>query len=257
MESSATIIPPHGFEPGLGPALGSSISVIIPVHNESLSIRAVLDDVVRVLGNRARVEVLVVDDGSTDDSAAIVAAHADPRIRLIRTTRRQGSGAAKRIGIHEATGDLILWIDGDGSYAPEDLRQLIDATAHADQVVGARSTDHGDLAWLRRAVKSSICSLVSRLWRTPIPDVNSGMRAFRRSALLAILPQLPHGFSCCTTATLASFNLEQRVVFVPIGYHTRTKGSVSKFHPIADTWRLLLVIWRQWRTRQRVNGAAG
>ena len=230
-----------------------SLSVIIPVHNEALTIMGVLTDLKEAFADLgSELEVIVVDDASTDDSGLAVR-KAGSFVTLIRNPRRLGSGRARRIGSEVASGEYVAWIDGDGTYAVADLLKLFDGIGDADQVVGARRSDFGPLRLLRVSIKCFNNLLASLLWGRRIKDLNSGLRIFRREALMDVLPELPSGFSCTSTATLAGLNRGQRLVELPISYKPRLRGGKSKFHPITDTWRLWRVVFvqclKRWRSR--------
>lgn len=224
------------------------LSVVIPVHNEATALAALLNELTIKLELLAPGgwEILVVDDGSTDDSIPVTKL---PGIRFFRHPRRSGSGAARKTGTRAATGGMIAWIDGDGTYSVNALTAAISALGDADQVIGVRSTDHGRLRVLRLAVKNGTARLAGWLWKISIPDLNSGLRIFRRTSITAWIDELPDGFSCTTTATLAALNHRQRLVFLPIAYGARGTESHSKFHPLWDTLRLWRVVWRCWLRR--------
>jgi polyisoprenyl-phosphate glycosyltransferase len=192
--------------------------------------------------SETELEIVVVDDGSTDDSLTCVTGLTDPRIIICQHLHRRGSGAARRTGVQASTGDIVVWIDGDGTYTQSDLGRLTELIGPYDQVIGVRQADFGEWLLLRRLVKWAINRSVSALWRARIPDVNSGLRAFKRASIMQILNHLPDGFSCATTATLSALNRGHQVAFFPISYHPRSKCSRSKFHPVFDTLRLLRVI---------------
>jgi len=219
------------------------LSVIVPVHNEGRVLAGFLAELNEVLAGLSprRYEIIVVDDASTDfalnDCATSVA------LKVIRLASRGGSGAARKRGVEMAQGSVIAWIDGDGTYIPASLIPLLEQLENADQVIGARGTDHGSLKWVRLLVKKASFLFASLLWLRWIPDLNSGLRVFRRECLQEWVHQLPDGFSCTSTATLAALSHQQRVVFVPISYLSRTNGAESKFHPVFDTlklWRAVL-----------------
>jgi glycosyltransferase involved in cell wall biosynthesis len=193
-------------------------------------------------------EVIVVDDGSTDCTLSACAEDLS-WVRVIRHETRRGLGSAFKTGIAAARGDRIAWIDGDGTYDPRSLVMLLNQMESFDQVVGARSTDYGRFKWPRLVVKRASYLVASALWGRWIPDLNSGLRVFRRESLLAWAGELPDGFSCSTTATLAALNRRQRVAFVPIPYHARACNVPSKFRPVVDTFRLWRVIFRQCANR--------
>ena len=102
----------------------------------------------------------------------------------------------------------MAWTDADGTYCPADLLALVEelSAGGAEQVIGARPGDHGRFARTKYFIKRATAQAVGRLWGVNIPDLNSGLRVFRRAALLAWVNQLPNGFSCTSTATLAALN---------------------------------------------------
>lgn len=228
------------------------LSVVVPVFNESDSLDSVLTELKSVLSGAGQYtsEVIVVDDGSTDGTSSICAGHS-AWVRLIRQETRHGVGASLKTGIAAARGERIAWIDGDGTYDPHSLLVLLHGLGKADQAVGMRSTDHGRLKWLRLVVKHASFFTASVLWGRWIPDLNSGLRVFRRESLLAWAHELPAGFSCASTATLAALKRRQRIVFIPIPY--RARAAPSKFHPVVDTFRLWRVIFVQ-RFKRSVYG---
>jgi len=143
-------------------------------------------------------------------------------------------------------------MDADGTYRASDLRCLFNNISSADQLIGTRSRDFGRAGRVRFLVKSMIARIAALLWRrADLVDLNSGLRIFRRASLLEWLHDLPDGFSCTTTATLAALNRGQKVRFVPISYFPRDSGTKSKFHPFFDTARLLRAGWMQWRRKSK------
>lgn len=226
------------------------VSIVIPVHNEAVTLPALTAELVRLTPSvDALREILIVDDASTDASVDGVPGMF-PVVRVLRFASRRGSGSARKVGAEVARGALVAWIDGDGTYAAADLWRLVAEIGDADEIIGARAADFGRWRLLRLATKRVTCLIASALWRVPIPDLNSGLRVFRASALAEILPELPAGFSCTSTATLAALNRGHRVRFVPISYHPRIRGHTSKFHPVWDTFRLWRVVARQWHRRR-------
>ena len=162
-----------------------------------------------------------------------------------------GSGAARKRGSNAATGEIVIWVDGDGTYAPQDVLRLAQFSPSDDQIIGVRPCDFGRWRWLRLCVKGITARLVGVFWRTSIPDLNSGLRAFRRDCLQIWLDELPDGFSCTTTATLAALNHGQNVRFVSVSYFPRRENSHSKFHPLWDTLRLWRAVARCWGCRRK------
>ena len=226
----------------------TQLSVIIPVYEEARTITSVISEVasiVKILAPGAG-EILVIDDASSQP-VRLDGLVTSPSIRVIRRPRRGGSGAARKTGIAEAKGEWIAWIDGDGTYPAEDLARLWEARPDYDQVIGARPCDHGPLRWLRLSVKRLACLWAERRWKRAIPDLNSGLRLIRKSAASFWVDQLPDGFSCTTTATLAALAHRQRLAFVSIRYYARGPGAKSKFRPIRDTLRFFAVV-HKWKS---------
>lgn len=222
------------------------LSVIVPVYNEGASLGALLKSLDEALVCYApgHFEVIIVDDGS-DAVTKQALCDPPPGFRVITLSKRGGSGAARRLASRQARGGLCAWIDGDSTYGADDLIRLAQGIGTADQVVGCRGTDNGRCLWLRHLMKRSVCVMVSVIWRTRIPDLNSGLRVFKNQSMQRWLHEVPDGFSCTSTATLAALNHDQQVVFQAITYYPRPSETRSKFHPFYDTWRMLRVILRQ------------
>jgi glycosyltransferase involved in cell wall biosynthesis len=164
-------------------------------------------------------------------------------VRLIRFARNRGSGASRKAGTRAARGRVVVWTDCDLTYPNEDIPRLVATLDEGyDQVVGARTSEQGTLRALRVPAKWFIRKLASYLTSTPIPDLNSGLRAFRREVGLQYLHLLPAGFSCVTTLTLSFLANGYSVEYVPIEYFPR--AGRSKFHWWADTQRYLLQVVR-------------
>ena len=217
------------------------VSVVLPVFDECghlaeeiARIRAGLD------ASSYRYEVIVVDDGSTDGSSETLR-HLDG-IRLLSFATNRGSGAARRAGTRAARGRVVVWTDVDMTYPNGDIARLVKEMEGHDQVVGARTSEQGTLRLLRMPAKWFMRRLASHLTGTTIPDLNSGLRAFRRDVALQFLHLLPAGFSCVTTLTMSFLAGGYSVHYVPIEYSPR--AGRSKFHWWTDTRRYLLQIVR-------------
>lgn len=219
----------------------NKLSVVIPAHDEQQVIATTLNELRVVLDNAGNpYEIIVVDDGSTDSTANIVQAQKD--IRLIQHSIRRGYGTALKTGISKASGDLILIIDADGTYQAADIPRLLEHFDGYDMVVGSRNCKSAKIPLSRKPAKWFLAKLANYLVREKIPDLNSGMRVFRKSDIKVFWNILASGFSFTTTSTLAYFCNDMLVKYVPVNYHKR-KGK-SKIRPIADGLNFILLILR-------------
>ena len=193
-------------------------TVVIPAFNEAGAIGAV----VRALAASAPWrEILVVDDGSSDETAKEASAAG---ARVIRHPYNKGNGAAVKTGIRQACGAFILIADGDGQHRPSDAARLVSHLDEYDLVVGARSRrTHASTA--RRIGNATLNRLASFLTERPIPDLTSGFRAARRDALVEFIHLLPNGFSTPTTTTLAFIKAGYSVRFEPVDAAQREGAS--------------------------------
>jgi glycosyltransferase involved in cell wall biosynthesis len=215
---------PHGPE---------ATSIVIPAFNEAGAIGAVVRD----LDAAARWhEILVVDDGSTDQTGSeAVAAGA----RVIRHPYNKGNGAAVKTGIRQTTGAFVLIIDADGQHAPSDAARLVSHLGAYDLVVGARS-GRSQATASRRFGNALLNGIASYLTEQGIPDLTSGFRAARRECLVEFLHLLPNGFSTPTTTTMAFIKAGYSVRFEPVDA-ARRQG-VSKIRLGADGLQFFLIL---------------
>ena len=217
------------------------VSVVLPVFNECTHLEAEISRIRAALESSPYTyEIVVVDDGSTDGSAELLKQMDD--IRLITFTTNRGSGTARRIGTQEARGDVVVWTDVDMTYPNDEIPQLVKELEGYDQVVGARRTEEGTAKFIRVPVKWFIRKLAAYLVSTPIPDLNSGFRAFRRDVALQFIDMLPKGFSCVTTLTMSFLTNGYSVKYVPIDYAERSGR--SKFHWWRDTQQYITQVVR-------------
>ena len=208
-------------------------SIVIPAFNEAASIAALVADL-RSAGSWR--EILVVDDGSTDDTGASASAAG---ARVIRHPYNKGNGAAVKTGIRHAAGPFVLIVDADGQHQPSDAVRLVAQLADYDLVVGARSTE-SQASPARRLGNSALNWIASYLTEQPIADLTSGFRAARREHLLEFLHLLPNGFSTPTTTTLAFIKAGYSVRFEPIDAAQR-QGK-SKIRLGSDGVRFLVIL---------------
>ncbi|HEY7412792.1 MAG TPA: glycosyltransferase family 2 protein [Vicinamibacteria bacterium] len=211
----------------------ATVSVVIPAFNEEDGIAAVVEG----LRGGGWKEVLVVDDGSTDRTAAVAEAAG---ARVVRHPYNKGNGAAVKTGVREARGEVLLLMDADGQHAPEDARRLVEPIGTFDMVIGARAS--GDQAFTRALGNAVFRLLASWLTGRAIPDLTSGFRAVRRERLLEVLHLLPNGFSYPTTSCLALLKAGHNVTFVPIT--ARRRVGRSKIRALRDGVRFVLIIFK-------------
>ena len=223
------------------------LTVLLPAYNEQEAIRQVLEEIVEALsGEPIRYEIVVVDDASTDRTAELAERFARDcwqcPVRVIRCVENRGAGAARKVGIRQSRGDIVVMLDADGSYPAGSIPDLLRWFPAYDQVNGARTSEQGTLPWLRRPAKWFIRKLACYLTGYEIPDLNTGLKAFRRDAMLGWLWVVPDGFSCVTTMTLAFLTNGYAVKYVPTPYRVRIGR--SKFHPVKDTLSYLGTVLR-------------
>jgi glycosyltransferase involved in cell wall biosynthesis len=212
------------------------VTVVLPVYNEAGHVRAEVERIAAGLeASEYSYEIIVVDDGSTDGSTEEL--RSIDGIRLMRFATNRGSGSARKAGTRAARGRVVVWTDADMTHPNHEIPELVKELDGWDQVVGARISEQGTHKALRVPAKWFIRRLAQYLMERPIPDLNSGYRAFRRDVALQYLHLLPAGFSCVTTITMAFMANGYSVKYVPIEYSER--AGTSKFHWFRDTRRYL------------------
>lgn len=218
-----------------------AVSVLVPVFNEELAIESTIQRIHAALDDQQfDVEIIVVNDGSRDGTAEIL--RRMDGVTVIEHAGNRGYGASLKTGIRHARHPLIAIIDADGTYPIERLPELLRLMDDADMVVGARTGKRVKYPLLRCVPKWFLVRFAEWLTRRRIPDLNSGMRVFRKSVAERFLKIFPDGFSFTTTITVAMLTNGYRVHFEPIDYFTRVGR--SKIHPLRDTWRIAQVILR-------------
>ncbi|GAA3830660.1 glycosyltransferase family 2 protein [Sphaerisporangium flaviroseum] len=224
------------------------VTIVLPCYNEQ---DHVVEEVERICGamdvSGYTYELVAVDDHSTDETLLRLqeAAHRFPNMRIVPFHRNGGSGTVRRIGTQDARGEIVVWTDADMTYPNEripELVQVLEKDPAIDQVVGARTSEQGSHKILRVPAKWFIRKVAERLAGQEIPDLNSGLRAFRKSVSLPYLRLLPPGFSCVTTITLAFLSNQHDVHYMPIEYSKR--AGKSKFSFISDAYRYILQVLR-------------
>jgi glycosyltransferase involved in cell wall biosynthesis len=212
-----------------------AVSVVIPAMNEADAIGGV---VAELLAAAPWHEVIVIDDGSSDETA-VLAEQAGAVV--IRHPYNKGNGAAVKSGIRRATGEYVLIVDGDGQHQPADAQRLVARLGTFDLVVGAR-TSATQAGSIRRVGNQLLNRVASFLSDREIPDLTSGFRAARREYLLEFLHLLPNGFSTPTTTTLSFLRAGYNVAFEPV--EARGRQGVSKIRLSRDGPKFLLIMLR-------------
>jgi len=212
-----------------------SFSIVIPARNEAEGLRHLLPAVVAVLPGA---EVIVVDDGSTDDTRDICA---NFPVQVIAHPYPMGNGAAVKSGARAAMGDVLIFMDADGQHKPEDIPLLLEKFQEGyDMVVGARTS--GSQAGFHRAVANDFFSrFATWMVQQRVEDLTSGFRVVKADKFRKFLYLLPNGFSYPTTITMSFFRAGFSVAYVPIHTPRRISGR-SHVRPLRDGVRFLLII---------------
>jgi glycosyltransferase involved in cell wall biosynthesis len=213
----------------------ATISIVIPARNEAAGLRDLLPRLASLVPGT---EIIVVDDGSNDDTQAVCSASS---VSVLRHPYPMGNGAAIKTGARAAKGEIIVFMDADGQHKPEDVTALLNKFNDGyDMVVGARQS--GSQAGLHRAVANDVFSrFASWMVMQPIADLTSGFRVVRARRFRQFLYLLPNGFSYPTTITMSFFRAGYSVAYVPIHSPRRSSGT-SHIHPLRDGVRFLLII---------------
>lgn len=224
-----------------GQAKHVTLSVVIPAYNEEGGIKRTIERVRETLSAQPYdFDIIVVDDGSTDNTLAVAR---ETGVRVIESSVNRGYGATLKTGIAAGSSDYVAIIDADGTYPAEDLPRMLDIARdqEADMVVGDRGAAMKNVPLIRRPAKWMLNSLANYLAQRKIPDLNSGLRVFKRNALTPFIPLLPSGFSFTTTITMCMLSTEHNVAYTPITYGKRI-GS-SKIRP-SDFFNFILLVLR-------------
>lgn len=216
--------------------------MVIPAYNEEKEIIKVLDRLKKSLaGVTETCEVIVINDASTDNTEKALINRSD--IKLINNSRNLGYGASLKKGIGIAKHETIAIIDADNTYPAEEISNFLSFIGDYDMVVGARrKIIYPTLNWIKqwgRDVIDWLCSYLVGGW---IPDINSGLRVFKKSIVLRFINQLCDRFSFTTALTLLMFFNECKVKYLPIDYQTNQTESVSKVRIWRDGLRTFLII---------------
>ena len=216
------------------------VSILIPAYNEAENIAACLEKVQSVCDSlNEETEIIVIDDGSNDGTPETAGASG---VRVISHSHNRGYGAALKTGLKHSAGDAIVILDADLTYPAERIPELLERLKGTSMAVGARTGDSVHIPTIRRPAKWVLGRLANLVAGQKIPDLNSGLRAFRKDLALKYMHLYPDGFSFTTTLTLAALCDGHEVAFIPIDYAAR--GGRSKVRPIKDTLNFLILIIR-------------
>jgi glycosyltransferase involved in cell wall biosynthesis len=224
------------------------VTIVLPCYNEEGHVVAEIERISAAMeASGYSYELVCVNDASTDDTLAKLyeAAPRFPNMEVVHFHRNSGSGTVRRIGTQRARGEIVVWTDADMTYPNEripELVQMLEKDPTIDQVVGARTSEQGTYKLLRVPAKWFIRKFAERLTGAKIPDLNSGLRAFRREVSLPYLRLLPAGFSCVTTITVSFLANNHEMYFLPIDYYKRAGKSKFKFGK--DAYRYILQVLR-------------
>lgn len=198
-------------------------SVVLPAFNEREIIGSALSELKDLVHRHGlEADIIVVDDGSTDDTSEIAL---QAGVRVLRHHSNRGYGAALKTGILAAKYEYVAIADADGTYPFHYLPQMIEELDNADMVVGARTGKSVHIPWVRLPAKWILNRLANYVSGASIPDINSGLRVFRRPTVLQYFPILPDQFSWTTTISIAMLCDRYAVRFIPIDYRARTGRS--------------------------------
>lgn len=214
----------------------AKVSVVIPAFNESQTIADLIQNILRQYSD---FEIVVIDDGSADNTATVAA---DAGARVFSHPYNIGNGAAIKSGIRAAKGEILVFMDADGQHDPEDIGKMLDYLPEFDMVVGARGK--GSQASVGRGIGNRIYNwLGSYVSKFRIEDLTSGFRAVKAEVARSFVYLLPNTYSYPTTITLGVLRTGRSVKYIPITARARRKGS-SNIRLVQDGVRFFMMIIR-------------
>ncbi|MDP3766174.1 MAG: glycosyltransferase family 2 protein [Nanoarchaeota archaeon] len=218
-----------------------SISIVVPAYNEEKAIKSTIGDIKKsVRGLKHKINILVVDDGSTDRTYKIISSIKG--INVIRHDTNKGYGASLKTAIKSTDSEYIMIIDADGTYPSSSIPALIKNLNRYDMIVGARTGKVVKIPFFRKPAKWLLKQFAQYITKTHIPDLNSGLRIFKRSIALQFMNLFPDGFSFTTTLTIACIVNGYSIKYMPINYYERV--GISTIHPIKDFVNFMNIILR-------------
>lgn len=199
-----------------------NISIIIPVYNEEETVSETMNQIKKALQKQKKAEIIAVNDASTDNSLKILKKIKD--IKIISHKQNSGYGASIKTGINAAKGNTIIITDADGTYPVYEIPRFLNYMKYFDMVIGAR-TKGAKEPLLRKPAKKFLCILTSILVKKYVPDINSGLRAFKKELAKKFMNLYPDRFSFTTTITICFLMNNYKTKFVPIEYYKRAGKS--------------------------------
>ena len=227
----------------------TEFSIIIPCYNEEDSITTVVEMLEKNFKNLDNFEIIIVNDGSTDKTLLILnekkSSDIFQKIKIVSHNKNRGYGASLKTGIRNAKFDNIVTYDADCSYPMEKIVEFVNTlqSKNLDMVVGSRTGKNVNYSKLRSIPKWFLKKWISWIGKEDVPDINSGLRTFKKKVAEKFLFILPNTFSFSITITLSMLTTGKQVLFEPIDYEQRTMGK-SKIKPIRDTLLFLKIIVR-------------
>ena len=219
------------------PHVLDELSIVIPAKNEAATVGTLVREILALCPGA---EVLVVNDGSTDDTASVAA---DAGARVINQLNSLGNGAAIKLGARKARGKVLVFMDADGQHKPEDIPRLLRRIDDGfDMVIGARASGKSHANSARLIANGAYNLVASLVTGQNIPDLTSGFRAVRAYLFKRFLYLLPNGFSYPTTITMAFMRSGYAVDFVEI--HAEKRQGRSHIRPIRDGVRFMVIIFK-------------
>ncbi|MGC8657697.1 MAG: glycosyltransferase family 2 protein [Desulfomonilaceae bacterium] len=214
------------------------VTVVIPAYNEEHTIEGVVSG---ILANMPSARVLVIDDGS-DDETSLKASNAGAEI--IRHPTNKGNGACLKTALRSLDGGIVAVLDADGQHNPAELPRILEQLKDYDLVVGTRQFSSQEGSLLRNFGNRLLRKLASFLAERDIPDLTSGFRAFRHEIAVKFLHLYPNGYSFPSTSTLSFITAGYNVAFTPISVNSRPAHTKSKLRPFRDGFRFIMFIFR-------------
>lgn len=223
--------------------ISKELSIIVPVYNEKICVLNVVDRINQSMENKnIDYEIIIVNDGSTDGTAEVLNSITRQKIRVIHHPYNRGYGSALKTGILKCYSEIVCIIDADDTYPEKMIPVLYKDMDKYDMVIGSRTGASVSIPNFRKFAKWFIGKLANYLAGTSIPDLNSGLRIFKKNLALAYFNILPSGFSFTTTITLAAFSGDYFIKYIPIDYYERS--GKSKIRPFKHTMEFTLLVFR-------------